>query len=425
VDRCQKPDVQETSKPHSIILKGTTMKKLCFIFIIFLLAACNTASITEKLETQATAQTVLNKWYTLWKNNYLEPACGSTTQARIHTDDAAYYTVSEGQGYGMLITVMLGDQTTFNKLYAYVKAHPSITGSGLMGWAQNANCANIVGADSATDGDLDIAYALLIASKKWGTQQVGTPVANYNYRTEAKRVIDAIKQWTIFPAGHPLEYMTNVGDWVGPGSNDNGSRTSDWMFDHFRAFSKFAKEFNPNDTFWDKVLAKHYSVLATLQAQNPTTGLISDFTILRNGSWRPAPSGWLESNDNRYYYNACRDPWRIGTDAVINNEARAKTAARKLNNWVRVTVGDPNNILDGYRLNGSSFGTFNSLCFSAPFIVPAYLAANDPSNPNRVADQAWYGDLLSYLDTVEPQEYYNNSVVVNSLIVVAGKYLNY
>ncbi len=422
------------------------MKKLCFIFIIFLLAACNTAPLTENLETQATPQAVLDKWYSHWKSNYLVSACGSTTQARIHTDDADYYTVSEGQGYGMLITVMLGDQATFNKLYAYVRAHRSTMGSGLMAWRQDEKCKDVFvnedgeyeGDSSATDGDLDIAYALLIASKKWGAQKVSAPVLNYNYRTEAKRVIDAIRKWTIFPAGHRLEYMTNVGDWVEPGSNDDGSRSSDWTFSHFRAFSKFAKEFNPSDTFWDKVLDKHYSVLATLQAQNPSTGLIPDFTVFRNGTWQPAPkckagevgedcSGWLEGiTDGKYHYNACRDPWRIGTDAVVNDSSRGKAAARILNNWIReASDGDPKNIVNGYNLDGSSFGDENALCFSAPFIVPAYLAAKDSKNPNHAADQAWYDDLLTHLQTAKPQKYYSNTVTLNSLIVVSGKYRRY
>jgi endoglucanase len=410
----------------NVLERKTTMKKLWLILIFLLLAACSTAPTSENLETQATPTTVLNKWHTHWKNNYLEPACGSTTQARIHTDDAAYYTVSEGQGYGMLITVMLGDQTTFNKLYTYVKKHPSILDSGLMAWAQNEDCTDITDADAATDGDLDIAYALLIASKKWGTQQVSAPVANYNYRTEARQVITAIRTSAIFPAGHPLAYMTKVGDWVSPGSNNNGSRSSDWMYNHFRAFSKFSKEINPTDTFWDKVLDKHYSVLAILQARNPSTGLVPDFAILSNGTWRPAPNGWLEDNDGKYHYNACRDPWRIGTDATLSNEPRAKSAARKLNNWMRVASrGNPRNIVNGYNLNGSSYGTENALCFSSAFIVPAYLAAHDPSNPNRVADQTWYNALLNYLNTVQPQAYYNNSIAVNSLIVVSGKYLGY
>ena len=36
-----------------------------------------------------------------------------------------------------------------------------------MAWAQNQSCQNVSGPDSATDGDLDIAYALLLADRQW------------------------------------------------------------------------------------------------------------------------------------------------------------------------------------------------------------------------------------------------------------------
>jgi endoglucanase len=421
------------------------MKKLCLILLTLLLAACNTntAPVSNDVASQATPtpQAVLNKYYQNWKTNYLVQACGSSTQSRIHTDDAEFYTVSEGQGYGMLITVMLGDQTTFNKLYNYVTEHSSHINEDLMAAAQDENCDDVDGDDSATDGDLDIAYALLVASKKWGTRQLTGPVPNFNYRAEATRVISAIRASVIFLPGHPLEYMTKHGDWVSGGKFAKGSRTSDWMYSHFRAFSKFSKETNPSDTFWDKVLNKHYSVLAILQAQNPSTGLVSDFVVrqLVNGQyiWQPVNGKWLEGvQDGNYHYNACRNPWRIGTDAKLNNDTRAKEAAKKLNNWVRVASGGiAANIKSGYRLNGTSYSTGTSLCFTAPFIVPAYLAAKDTSNLNQAADQLWYGTLLNYLNMVDfnavdsegnlIEQYYGKTVALNSLIVVAERYRNY
>ena len=55
-----------------------------------------------------------------------------------------------------------------------------------MAWAQNESCQDIEGRNSATDGDLDIAYALLLADVQWGS------IGEINYRGEAERTLEAI-----------------------------------------------------------------------------------------------------------------------------------------------------------------------------------------------------------------------------------------
>ena len=67
-------------------------------------------------------------------------------------------------------------------MYHYYLAHPSSIGPHLMAWQQSDNGKALVdpnGADSATDGDLDIAYALL-ADKIWGSSGEWIPApANF------------------------------------------------------------------------------------------------------------------------------------------------------------------------------------------------------------------------------------------------------
>ncbi len=60
-------------------------------------------------------------------------------------------------------------QASFNALLAWFHAHPSGLTRGLMSWQQVEGCLDVPGEnDSASDGDLDIAYALLL-----GRQTVG------------------------------------------------------------------------------------------------------------------------------------------------------------------------------------------------------------------------------------------------------------
>ena len=100
-------------------------------------------------------------------------------------------TTSEGMGYGMLIAVGMDDQATFTQLYSYVQHYSQYytadtsaplnpkEADGLMRWVVNYD--NIDGLEagavpasqrypnggSASDADIDIAYALLLAGDKW------------------------------------------------------------------------------------------------------------------------------------------------------------------------------------------------------------------------------------------------------------------
>jgi len=64
------------------------------------------------------------------------------------------HTTSEAIGYGMLIAAAMGDKAQFDKFWSYAKANGA--SGGLMNWEDGQS-------GSATDADLDIAYAVLMA----------------------------------------------------------------------------------------------------------------------------------------------------------------------------------------------------------------------------------------------------------------------
>src|SRR5690606_3194091 len=102
-------------------------------------------------------------------------------------------------------------------------AYKSSGNRHLMGWvvADDKVAQGYFG--SATDGDLDIAYSLLLAYKQWGTS------GSINYLTEAKRmIIKGIRTSYI-----TKDYRLNLGDWKNETSTD--TRPSDWMSAHFKA----------------------------------------------------------------------------------------------------------------------------------------------------------------------------------------------
>ena len=122
----------------------------------------------------------MTAFYQNWKNRYVrqDPYTADETRYYVYYSEDTYtggdpvpVTVSEAHGYGMLITVSMADYDSeakdlFDGMVRYYLAHPSEIGPHLMAWQQSDNGSTLTetdGADSATDGDMDIAYALLLA----------------------------------------------------------------------------------------------------------------------------------------------------------------------------------------------------------------------------------------------------------------------
>src|SRR3954468_24955839 len=174
--------------------------------------------------SQATQDQALQKYYDFWKKNFLTTKCGSGTYA-VLSKDADHSFVAEGEGYGLTISAMMAGQDTqarsiVDGILKFVKAHPSVNNKDLHAAEQDANCKSVNGSDSATDGDLEIAYGLLIADKQWGSD-TGT----YDYKAEAIRVINAIKRSEV----NNSTKLPLLGDWGDDAEYRNSSRSSDWM----------------------------------------------------------------------------------------------------------------------------------------------------------------------------------------------------
>lgn len=95
------------------------------------------------------------------------------------------------------------------------------------------------------------------------------------------------------------------------------------------------------------------------------------------------------ANHGKYAYNAGRVPWRIGTDALLNNDAKSLAAARKISEWAHsATGGDPLKIHAGYALNGTPLSGSNY--FTSFFVAPIGVAAMLTPGPAAVAESNLY-----------------------------------
>ncbi len=352
----------------------------------------------------------VRSFYILWKERYINTNCGGGQYYVWFEKPGKKQSVSEGQGYGMMIVALMAGfdkkaQPTFDGLYKYYKAHPSARNPRLMAWAQDTNCKNIDGS-SATDGDMDIAYSLLLADKQWGSNG---PI---NYLAEAKAMIAAIMQQEI----NPKTWSVMLSNSVEHDSKDYfDTRTSDFMPAHFKEFKNATGDAN-----WDKVVDKTYVLFKFMQQKfSPVPGLLPDFIQHINQKPIPARSRYLESvYDGFYNYNACRVPWRVATDYILYGDKRSKATVDEINTWIRQTTsGNPDNISAGYSLMGDDLKGryFEAMSFIAPFAVSAMV---DPKN------QDWLNKIWDYIlkFDIDQFDYYDNSIKMLDMLIVTGNY---
>ena len=348
-------------------------------------------------------------FYIQWKKRYIKPGCHPGEYYVWFERKGDKQCVSEGQGYGMVITALMAGadpkaKITYDGLYKYFRAHPG-NHAYLMAWAQNKSCRDL-DKSSATDGDMDIAYSLLLADKQWGSK------GSINYLNEACRMIGSIMQHEI----NPHTYSILLSDAIEYDSKDYyDTRASDFMPANFKAF-----EIAMHDNRWNKVIDNNYKLFSYIQHTfSPDAGLVPDFIRHVNKKPVPAQPDYLESPYDGYYnYNACRVPWRIATDYLLTGDPRAKAINGKINLWIRETTQNkPDNISAGYTLAGNDIKHryFEALSFIGPFTVSAM---TDKKN------QQWLNDTWDYLVNfkLKDYDYYDNSIKLLNMIILSGNY---
>jgi endo-1,4-beta-D-glucanase Y len=352
----------------------------------------------------------VRSFYNQWKNRFVKSVPGKPQSYVWFEGKGGKQCVSEGQGYGMIITVLMAGhdpaaKTIYDNLFRYARAHPAANSKYLMAWAQKTNGTD-VDRSTATDGDLDIAYSLLLAAKQWGNKGA------INYLQEAKATITAVMQ-------HQVNHKTWtlwISDDIEPGSKyEFATRSSDFMPSHFKAFRQATA-----DTRWDKVIDAQYKLFSYMQSTySPDAGLLPDFIVGINKKPKPAGPDFLEDkHDGDYNYNACRVPWRIATDYLLYGDKRSKTIVTNINSWIRETTNnDTYNLSAGYTLAGNDLKGryFEALSFVAPFGVSAMVDAGN---------QHWLNNVWDYLVAfkMKDYDYYDNSIKLLNLIILSGNY---
>jgi endo-1,4-beta-D-glucanase Y len=336
-----------------------------------LLAACSYPIYCKDADVQAA--------WTKWKARAVVADGGNL---RVQRWENGNDTVSEGIGYGMVAAVYMNDKATLDKLWAYAQQH--FDNNGLMQWHLNSS-GSVVESGSATDGDEDMAFALVMADKQWG-----------GYATPAKALLTNIMNHEVDGSG-----IIKSGD----GFQEDKRNPSYLAPAYYRVFAEYT-----GNTRWTAVVDASYTLLN--KCANSSTGLVP--------AWCNSNGGALDPST--YQYDACRTPFRIALDACWNNEPRAKAYLAKISAFfaTRGAAG----ITDGFNVNGTPTGTSNQ---AMAFLGPAGTAAMS-ANTEPLLDQL-YVRVTQLSNPSDPNAnyytYYNASWGILSALVMTGNFVNF
>lgn len=308
--------------------------------------------------------------YQVWKET-LVTADGAGGFLRVRKPDSGSVidsTVSEGIGYGMLLSVYMDDQDVFDKLWEYEQLH--VNSRGLMDWEIGPDGeVTSGGTGAATDGDEDMAWALIMADRKWG----GGGTLSDTYLNNAIALIDLI--WT-YEVDVDRDYMLKPGDQWGSVDVTNPSYFAPA---YYRVFAEVTD--NPD---WLKVVDSSYDIIE--RSLNETSGNQDNGLVPAWCNSAGEPTAAYSGAPLHFQNDSTRTPFRVGQDYCYNGEPRAKAYLEKITSFYK-TVGVAN-IVDGYELDGTPRPerAVNGLQ-AASFVGPAGVGAMiDPANQDFIDD---------------------------------------
>jgi endo-1,4-beta-D-glucanase Y len=344
--------------------------------------------------------------YEKWKKDLLtsEGAGGFLRVKRPDSPNAIDTSNSEGMAYGMLIAVYLNDQPTFDAFWQYVGLH--LNANGLMDWEISpTGSVTSNGSGAASDGDEDMAWALVMADKQWGRGNLPKSYLDY-----AKALIDAM--WE-----HEVDH--NAGDVLLPGDSWGGDAALNPSYfapAYYRVFGAVTGK----TAEWNRVVASSYDVIEkSLNAANgnTTNGLVPAWCDA-NG----VPKVPFANGPTHFQLDACRTPFRIGQDYCWFGEPRAKAYLDKINAFYD-GIGAAN-IVDGYDLDGTPRPQ-NSTNGSqaASFVGPAAVGAMSDAKWKTLLDEG-YGRVAT-LGLNAGTTYYQDSWTVLSLMMLTANFSDF
>lgn len=235
-------------------------------------------------------------------------------------------TVSEGIGYGMLLTYFNNDNDAYTRLWNYSRGFRAYNNLKLTPWITKSFMYDQIDNSSATDADLDIATSLILQYYKTGKNE---------YLQDALVIAGAIWDKEV----NPTTLLIMSGDtemWHAANPTYNLSYFSPVAL---RLFAKVDPSHN-----WEGVIDAMYAYMK--KVQDAGTGVFPDWSDAEGVAVNP-PNNAAGNDKTGYTYHtfnkeSVRIPWRIAWDYYWFQEERALEVLTKLNKFiVEKSSGDP------------------------------------------------------------------------------------
>jgi len=275
--------------------------------------------------------------------------------------------------------------------------------SGLMDWYIAPDGSRALGVGAATDSDEDIAWALIMATRRWG----GRGALNDSYENHAARQIGRVWQCEVDHERYP-DMLLPGDDWRG----QNVFNPSYFAPHQYRLFAEVS-----GNSGWLRVIDRGYEIIeASLNPENGNqdNGLVPAWCDAQGRPVEAFPGAMTN-----YQYDSARLPFRIGQAYAAPGDPRALAYLRRVGRFF-AAIG-PNNMVDGYTLRGDPAPDPRAARpnpGSAVFVGSAAVGAMHDSAYQEFIDAAYErvrtGKLLAR------SRYYNHSWTVLSLLMLTG-----
>jgi endo-1,4-beta-D-glucanase Y len=343
------------------------------IFISLFLVAC-------KINSNEKNKKFLKKSYELYKHNFM------SKDGRIMDADKNNITTSEAQAYLMLRAYLIEDKTTFDLAYKWTKNNLQRKDK-LFAWLWGQNQKGeykILDDNSAADADVDIAFALLSAYKKW---------KNYIYLEEAMYIINSIWINEVKEIDNHLILM--------PGFNQTLNKKIEINPSYFSpaAFRLFQKYDMLHD--WNLLVESSYFYLKEVMSKTKTN-LPPNWFLIENNQII------LENSPSSdFSYDAIRIFARIYLDFIQTHEIRALDILKKSEIFVQQWKNSKTFYVN-YKVDGNLRDKHLAIG-SMSILIPAISVYNP-----EIAKEIYQKTIKPYFDDEtfwkNTHNYYNNNL---------------
>lgn len=319
-------------------------------------------------------RTMLNALWDDYKQEYWESGSGRTLDKQQND-----ITTSEGQSYTMMRAVWMGDKEVFDKTYEFSRNQLQHKDDKLFAWRWGLKSDGTYGVlteqngqNAASDGDQDIAFALLMAANRWQQN---------SYREDARSIIKDIWEHEVIVI-NDIPYLT-ANDLENESETEKAILNPSYFAPYaYREFAKVDRENN-----WGKLVDSSYDVIkrsSEAKLGSPeTVGLPPDWVLIDKQSGELSPPT-QENLTTNFSYDAMRTSWRLAMDHQWYKEPRAKQTLEKFDHlskeWER-----SGKLISTYSHDGKQV-VKDEVPFAYGTAI-GYFKVADPDNAQAVYDQ--------------------------------------